>query len=73
MIYLQFSLNSLKINLLTQYDNNNINSQTIDFIDNISLEDNSSLDANFDNQQNELDKNEEGFYVQTCKFDIKKK
>ncbi len=52
----------VNINLLTQYDNNNINSQSIDFLDNISLEDNSSLDANFDNQQNELDKNEEGFY-----------
>ena len=41
---------------------NNINSQSTDFLDNISLEDNLSLDANFNNQQNELDKNEEGFY-----------
>ena len=48
--------------MLTQYDNNNINSQSTDFLDNISLEDNLSLDADFNNQQNELDKNEEGFY-----------
>ena len=46
----------VNINLLTQYDinndNNNINSQSTDFIDNISLNDNLSLDANFNNQQN---------------------
>ena len=52
----------VNINLLTQYDNNNINSQSIDFLDNNSLEDNLSLNDDFNNQQNQLDKNEEGFY-----------
>ena len=52
----------VNINLLTQYDNNNINSQSTDFLDNNSLEDNLSLNADFNNQQNQLDKNKEGFY-----------
>ena len=52
----------VNINLLTQYDNNNINSQITDFLDNNSLEDNLSLNADFNNQQNQLDKNKEGFY-----------
>ena len=52
----------VNINLLTQYDNNNINSQSTDFLDNNSLEDNISLNADFNNQQNQLDKNKKGFY-----------
>ena len=57
----------VNINLLTQYDNNNINSQSTDFLDNNSLEDNLSLNADFNNQQNQLDKNEEGFYEEEIK------
>ena len=53
--------------MLTQYDNNNINSQSTDFLDNNSLEDNLSLNADFNNQQNQLDKNEEGFYEEKLK------
>jgi len=52
----------VNINLLTQYDNNNINSQSNDFLDNNSLEDNLSLNADFNNQQNQLDKNKKVFY-----------
>ena len=52
----------VNINLLTQYDNNKYKfSKILMFLDNISLEDNLSLDSELNNQQNQLDKNEEGF------------